>query len=56
MKPISMRSGAETEITEIEEEDYDKIAAGSRFSFDWKQERDNLIYKIRFIGGKRFSD
>lgn len=52
MKLISMRSGEETEaeITEIEEEDYEKITAGGRFSFDWKRERGNLIYKLRFIG------
>lgn len=47
-----MRSGEETEaeITQIEEEDYEKIASGGRFDFDWKKERENLVYKIRFIG------
>ncbi len=52
MKLISIRSGEETEaeITKVEEEDYEKITAGGRFSFDWKRERGNLVYKIRFIG------
>lgn len=52
MKLISMRSGGETEaeIIEVAEEDYEKIASGGRFTFDWKKERGNLVYKIRFIG------
>ncbi|MCB0579470.1 MAG: hypothetical protein KDD10_09210 [Phaeodactylibacter sp.] len=52
MKLLSMRSGEETEaeIARMEEEDYNEIASGGRFSFDWKKERENLVYKIRFIG------
>ena len=52
MKLISMRSGEETEaeITEMEEEDHERIALSGRFAFDWRKEKGNLVYKIRFIG------
>ena len=52
MKLISMRPGEETEaeITEMEEDDYERIALSGRFAFDWRKEKGNLVYKIRLIG------
>ena len=52
MKLISLRSGeaTEAEITEVAEEDYEVITSSGRFTFDWRKERENLVYKIRFIG------